>query len=148
MSTKTRTLTVEAELREVIDRWLESFRSKDLASMLQHYAPDIVLFDVKPPLQHKGMEAYRKVWEDFLPCVAAPVDYTMHDQRIVASDDVAFCHSLNHLGVTGSSGERHELWLRATVCLQKIAGQWQVKHEHVSVPYNPMTGQASLDLKP
>lgn len=35
-------------------------------------------------------------------------------------------------------------WMRITVCLHREDGAWRVLHEHVSVPFDPMTGQASL----
>ena len=40
------------------------------------------------------------------------------------------------------------MWIRATLCYRKIDGKWMVTHEHVSVPFDPESGQASLDLKP
>jgi hypothetical protein len=36
----------------------------------------------------------------------------------------------------------------ATLGLGKVGGKWMVTHEHVSVPFDPQSGQASLDLKP
>jgi ketosteroid isomerase-like protein len=40
------------------------------------------------------------------------------------------------------------MFWRATVCFEKLNGQWLVTHEHSSVPFNMETMQASLDLKP
>jgi ketosteroid isomerase-like protein len=37
---------------------------------------------------------------------------------------------------------------RATVCYRKIYGSWMVTHEHNSVPFDPQTGKASLNLEP
>ena len=40
------------------------------------------------------------------------------------------------------------MWVRTTVCFRKIDGTWLITHEHNSVPFNPETGKASLDLAP
>jgi ketosteroid isomerase-like protein len=45
-------------------------------------------------------------------------------------------------------GKRLEMWWRSTVCYQRIEGRWMVTHEHNSVPFDPQTGKASLDLRP
>jgi len=40
------------------------------------------------------------------------------------------------------------MWIRVTLCFGKVDGKWMVTHEHVSVPFEPQSGQASLDLEP
>ena len=69
-------------------------------------------------------------------------------ERLIAGDETAFSHSLNHISATGNDGKKTQTWLRATICYQKIEGNWRVTHEHVSVPFDPATGKASLELEP
>ena len=45
-------------------------------------------------------------------------------------------------------GGEVDMWVRATICMRKIKGQWTIVHEHQSVPFDAQTGKASLDLKP
>ena len=62
---------------------------------------------------------------------------------VTVGGDVAFCHSLNHLG--------NALWFRSTIGLCKIDSQWRVTHEHNSTPfYMDGSDKAALDraLKP
>jgi ketosteroid isomerase-like protein len=40
------------------------------------------------------------------------------------------------------------MWVRATTCYRKVDGAWKIVHEHQSVPFDPHTGAASLDLAP
>jgi ketosteroid isomerase-like protein len=40
------------------------------------------------------------------------------------------------------------MWVRATTCYRKLDGMWTIVHEHQSVPFDPNTGAASLDLEP
>jgi ketosteroid isomerase-like protein len=83
-----------------------------------------------------------------MPCMQGPMRFEIHDLDIAAHGDVAFSHFLARFGATGLSGEEHTGWLRVTVCLRKIAGEWLIVHDHCSVPFNPETGQAMLDLAP
>ena len=50
----------EAEIRQRIDKLEAAIRVMDLNSVMSIYAPDIVSFDLEPPLQHVGAEAKRK----------------------------------------------------------------------------------------
>jgi ketosteroid isomerase-like protein len=40
------------------------------------------------------------------------------------------------------------MWIRSTTCFRKFDGEWKVVHEHNSVPFDPATGTAALDLEP
>ena len=46
------------------------------------------------------------------------------------------------------SGSKTGFWLRWTTCFQKIDGTWLIAHEQLSVPIDPASGKALLDLKP
>ena len=52
--------TDEANIRQRINRWLEALRAMDLEGVMSLYAPDIVSFDIVPPLRHVGAKAKRK----------------------------------------------------------------------------------------
>src|SRR5215831_10352085 len=57
----------EAQIRELIDRWLKALRAKNLDGIMSCYTPDILLFDLLPPLQYLGADAYRKNWAEWSP---------------------------------------------------------------------------------
>ena len=38
--------------------------------------------------------------------------------------------------------------MRVTVCYRRMGGEWRVVHEHVSLPFDPMTGQVSYITDP
>jgi ketosteroid isomerase-like protein len=44
----------QAEVEEVFDRQSEAMRTKDIDRLMSLYSPDIVYFDVVPPLQFNG----------------------------------------------------------------------------------------------
>jgi uncharacterized protein (TIGR02246 family) len=140
--------TDEADIRQRIDTWLAALRAMDLEGVMALYAPDIVSFDVVPPLRHVGAEAKRKNWVGAFAAYQPPLGYEMRDLTITVGDDVAFGHSLNRISGTLQNGHRGEVWLRWTACFRKIDGTWLIAHDQVSVPVDFASGRALLDLEP
>lgn len=138
----------EAEIRKLMDENAKAVRTKDINTSVSNYSPDIVSFDVVNPLQKFGLAACRKRAEGWFSSFEGPIGYEIRDLSITTGDDVAFCHSLNHVNGTKTDGGEIDMWWRATVCYRKIDGRWIVVHEHNSVPFDVESGKASLDLKP
>jgi uncharacterized protein (TIGR02246 family) len=135
-------------IRQLVDESAIAVRSKNVDALMSAFAPDVLSFDVVNPLQYSGSEAARERAEQWLGSFEGPIGYEVRDLRIDACHDVAFCHSLNHVSATKKDGEKLEMWWRATLCFRKLDGQWKVTHQHNSVPFDPETGKASMDLKP
>jgi uncharacterized protein (TIGR02246 family) len=148
MATTTNHTIEEAQIRQRIDAWAKALRAKDINTLMSYYAPDILTFDIVPPLQCQGVEAYRKHFEAWFASVQGPIDYAIRDLRITTGDDVAFCHSLSRVRSASTTGETTETWVRVTVGFRKIDGTWMVTHEHVSVPFDMQTSKALFDLQP
>jgi uncharacterized protein (TIGR02246 family) len=141
-------VTDEADIRERINQAVEAIRATDLEGVKSIYAPDIVSFDIVPPLQHVGAEAQWKNWEDVFTAYQRPLDYEIRDLTITVGDEMAFGHSLNRISGTLKNGNRSEFWLRWTTCFRKIDGNWLIVHHHASVPLDVTSGRAMLNLKP
>lgn len=138
----------KAEIRALIDGFVKAIRAKDVNGVMSVFAPDVVSFDLGPPLQHGGGEAFVTRWQELFTSYQGPIDYEVHDLSVMAGDDVAFTHSLNRIGGTTRSGQKTDRWLRWTACYRKIDGRWLIVHEQVSVPVDVRSGRAALDLKP
>jgi ketosteroid isomerase-like protein len=120
-----------------------AIRERDAERFVAHYAPQIVKFDLPPPLVYTGTEARDadalRAW--FASHPGGPIGYQIRDLTVTAGGDVAFCHSLNQLGGA--------MWFRSTIGLRKISGRWQITHEHNSTPfYMDGSDKAALDLQP
>ena len=124
----------EAAVRTVIESWTAAVRHRDLERVLQNHSSDIVMFDVPPPFQSRGIEAYKKTWDLFYSWSSAPVAFDITDMNITAGSDVAFVVATMRCGGHGPDGKHHALDFRLTVGLRKIDGQWTITHEHHSVP--------------
>ena len=148
MKIETQRAMDEAEIRQRVDKLVEAIRAMDLDSVMSIYAPDLVSFDVEPPLQHVGAEAKRKNWLNAFSLYQRPLEYEIRDLTITAGDDVAFAHGLIRISGTMKSGNRAEHWLRSTTCFRKINGTWLIVHDQVSAPLDFGSGRALLNLAP
>ena len=138
----------EADIRQRIDKLVEAIRAMDLEGVKPIYAPGIVSFDIVPPLRHVGAKAKEKNWADAFTIYQRPLGYEIRDLTLTVGDDVAFGHSLNRVSGTLKNGNRTDFWLRWTACFRKIDGNWLIAHDHVSVPVDPESGSALLNLEP
>ena len=138
----------EAEIKRVLEGGVEAVRARDIDGVMSIYAPELVAFDLVPPLRYVGADAYRKPWEEVFSSFQGPIGYEIHDLSITVGDDVAFTHSLNRISGTMNTGHKTDLWVRCTACLRKINGKWLIVHTQVSVPVDLEQGKAVLSLKP
>jgi ketosteroid isomerase-like protein len=142
----------EAQIRQLIDDEAIGMRTRDAERILaSRYAPEIVKFDLDPPLQHTGpelLDVHRL--QSWFAGFDGPIDYEIRDLTVTVGEDVAFAHSVNRLSTTPRGAtEQFDLWFRSTVCLQKLDGTWRITHEHNSTPfYMDGSFRAAVDLKP
>jgi uncharacterized protein (TIGR02246 family) len=126
--------TDENEIRRLIEDWAKAVRAKDFDGILARHSPDMLMFDVPPPFESRGIEAYRKTWDLFYSAQPVPIAFDIQRMDVVAGTDVAFVAARMECAETGRKGERLRLEFRLTVGLRKINGQWTIVHEHHSVP--------------
>ena len=125
--------TEESAIRDVVESWAAAVRRTDYAGILKSHSPDIVMFDVPPPFQSTGIEAYKKTWDLFFSC-GDPVAFDITGMTIFAGSDVAFAIATMRRTTPGPQGHREPLDFRLTTGLKKIGGNWTIVHEHHSVP--------------
>jgi len=138
------------EVEALLESRVQACRDKDIDKLMSLYSPDIVYFDVVPPLQFTGTDAVRRNFVRWFDEYDGPIGLETHALKVVASGDVAIAHMF-HLdtGQMQSDGSpSRSLWLRSTVCLERTAGQWLITHEHISLPIALDTMQAVLDATP
>lgn len=137
-----------AQIRQHLDTLAQALRSKNSDALMAHYAPDMITFDLRPPLQLHGASAYRKNFDAWFSSVQGPIDYEICDLHITVSGEAAFCHSLCHVESESTTGKAMDYWVRVTSGLHIRNGRWMITHEHVSVPIMMETMQAAVDLQP
>lgn len=138
----------EADIRRRIDGLVAAVRAMDFGGVKPIYAPDLVSFDIVPPLQHLGAPAKWQNWADVFAAYEPPLGYEIRDLVITMGGDVAFGRSLNRISGTLKNGTPSDYWVRWTTGWRKIDGQWLMVHDQVSVPMDVVSGKALRDLKP
>jgi|SRR3954447_24525668 ketosteroid isomerase-like protein len=138
----------EAGIRQQIETVVERVTAKDVEGLKQFYAPDVVSFDIEPPLRHVGIAAKLANWTrvfEFFDRLA----YEVRDLTLVLGDDLAFGYAFARTSGTLRNGTATDgMWVRITYCFQKMDGAWLITHDHVSVPLDVASGQGVVDLQP
>lgn len=52
--------TEEVRIKPLLEAWVDEVRRHDVPAILAHHEPDIMMFDLPPPLQRKGIETYEQ----------------------------------------------------------------------------------------
>jgi uncharacterized protein (TIGR02246 family) len=123
----------EDELRALIARWSKAVRDEDLAAIRADHDPNMLMFDVPPPFQLRGLDGYMATWDGFFRCQAKPVQFDFHDIAVTAGADVAFATAIGTCRDLSSGGPVN-LEFRLTMGFRKIDGKWRIMHEHHSIP--------------
>ncbi len=140
----------EAEIKAVYTQWAKAFEARDLDAIMANYVRGdaLIAYDIVPPLEYKGWDAYKKDYAEFLAQYDGPIHVEFGELHIYGSGNVAFIHALERISGKMKNGEQSDLWLRATSGLIKTNGKWLIVHDHISVPADLETGKAVLNLKP
>lgn len=140
--------TEESEIQQTVERFNKAFDARNLEEIMSFYAPDVVAFDMMPPLQIVGRDAYRENWKKYVTGMKGQTSCKIRDLQIGASGDTAFCHFLAHMTGTTTKDEKMDIWMRQTVCFRKENGKWLIVHENYSVPVDMETDKALWNLDP
>ena len=128
--------TEESRIKALLEAWADAVRRHDLPAILAHHEADMVMFDVPPPLQCKGLEAYEQTWDLFFRYHKPGAAFDIEELTVTAGQDVAFAVAIMRCGPDSSSNtaDKDGFLFRLTVGLRKVSGSWQIAHEHHSVP--------------
>jgi uncharacterized protein (TIGR02246 family) len=140
----------EAQIKVLEERFVAAFNAKDVDAIMKIYEPGarLVVFDVVPPRQYVGADAYRKDWQDFFAMFNGPVKFTISDLAVAADRNLAYSHSIQRVTGTDKNGKPIDLTVRVTDGYRKVGGRWLIEHEHVSVPVDLNTNTPDLASKP
>ncbi|NUW46666.1 YybH family protein [Nonomuraea rhodomycinica] len=132
----------DSEIMELLEGRVDASQNKDVDRLMSFYAPDVVYYDVVPPLQFVGVEDVRRNFVRWFDEYDGPISLETHDLSVATSGDVAIAHMLHLDSGTRKNGLKSAIWVRSTVSLRRSNGTWLITHEHISVPINPENMQA------
>ena len=140
----------KADITALENRVAAGIQAKDADAVMANYIPgdSLVVFDLIPPRQYTGADAYKKDWAGvFAGCADAP-KFDISDLDITSDGRLAFAHSIQHFSCTDAKGNKLEMTMRATDAYKKVKGKWMIVHEHLSAPIDLASGKADLTSKP
>jgi ketosteroid isomerase-like protein len=137
-----------AEVIELFDRRSEAMRAKDIDRLMSLYAPDVVYFDLVPPLHYTGWDALRGRFANWFEGWTGPIGMETDALNVAMNGDLAAAHMLLRASGTRTSGGDVGYWVRTTNCCHRSDTGWLITHEHVSLPVDFGTGSAVMDLTP
>lgn len=140
----------EAAIRALVEERAEAVRAKDASRAIATLADDVTAFELAPPLMLEATQVRdRAVLEAWFAGWRGPLEVEIRDLAVAVCGDVGFCRSLNRLGGTRADGRAVSLWMRSTLGVRRIGGEWKIAHAHSSVPFH-MDGsfRAATDLAP
>jgi ketosteroid isomerase-like protein len=126
----------ETQIKALLEAWADAVRRHDIPAILARHDPDIVMFDLPPPLQCKGIAAYEQTWHLFFRYHKPGTAFDIKELAVTAGQDVAFAVAIMRCGPDSSPNpaDKDGFLFRLTVGLRKIDGDWCIVHEHHSEP--------------
>jgi uncharacterized protein (TIGR02246 family) len=140
----------KAAIQAIEDTYNEGFNSKDVDKIMSVYAPgtELFVFDVVPPREYRGSDAYKKDFEGLFSAFPGPVKNTISEQTIHVVGSLAYGHNIQSGELTGKDGMKVKLVVRTTDIYRKANGKWLIVEEHNSVPVALDTMKPDLLSKP
>lgn len=138
----------QSEVRAFLDSRSETIRTKDIDRLMSFYSPDIIYFDLVPPLRYIGSAALRDRFLLWFDGWKSSIGQEIRDESILVSGDIAAASMLVRASGILKSGHEVGRWVRATSCCQRSKQRWLITHEHISLPVDPESGSAAMDLEP
>lgn len=132
----------EAAVRALIAGWSRALEARDVDGLMAHYAPDAVIYDCVARAVRMDAAGLRAAWTECLPYFPARFRSEHRDLVVEVGGDIAFVHGLHHLVPEEAGHPAGATWMRITACYRRIDGRWLAVHEHVSIPFDPMSGRA------
>ena len=128
--------TDETLIKSLLERWADAVRRHDLSAILAHHDQEMLMFDLPPPLQCRGIEAYAQTWDLFFRYHKPGAAFDFRELTITAGAEVAFATAIMWCGPGSSSNpvDKDGFLFRLTVGLRKGDSNWRITHEHHSEP--------------
>lgn len=142
--------TAEQTIRKLLEDRARALTQGDAEGAVRALAPEVVLFDIAPPLQQRGPETTSPDGvRQWLATFEGPIDMSVHQLHVVSDGDLAYARSFLRLIATKKGAKEQTLWMRATAVLTRTNGRWSIVHEHTSVPMlMDGSGLAAVELTP
>ena len=96
--------STQSEVKALLDSWSGAIRAKDIDRLMSLYSPDIVYFDLVPPLRYAGSAAIRRNFLRWFDSWKSSIGAEIRDLHIAASGQTAVAFMLHRTSGTLKDG--------------------------------------------
>jgi uncharacterized protein (TIGR02246 family) len=133
----------EAAIRAALNDITAAYQVRDANRAMASYAPNVLVFDLPPPLEQVGKAGNLKTTQVVMEYSTGPMIFAYRDVNVTIFDpEYAYSTAIVALAWKMKTGSAVNLLDRTTDVWQKIDGKWLIIHEHNSVPVDMVTGKA------
>jgi ketosteroid isomerase-like protein len=138
----------EAAILEVIAGMALARFNMDAAAIAAPYASDAAIYNLAPPLQHRGVDvAATQAWLDTWD---GRITIEPRGFKVTVAGDTAVAYGYMRMqGTKIDPPAKPDFWMRETLVLERRGDAWTIVHEHTSVPfYMDASTRPAFDLQP
>ena len=110
----------EADIRALIESWANAVQRQDIETIVARHATNFLMFDVPPPNELRGIDAYRDSWVPFFDHFKDGGVFAIERLDVTAGDRVAFATALLGEAEAPHPSGRWPDPLARTACLQRV----------------------------
>ena len=122
----------EEDRNTIVSIVKEMTESMTGAQSTRHWAADALWCDI-PPFASKGVEPARKMFDSVFSNFKS-VQVEILDTDVMLNGSMGIVCTVQRTNIELKTGETRSVLSRVTDCFEKRDGEWQLIHEHASVP--------------
>ncbi|WP_373741237.1 nuclear transport factor 2 family protein [Neisseria sp.] len=126
-------MTMQEDDRTILLGMVEEMtRAKNANELMRHWAQDVLHFDTAARCLEGSGAARAEIAAQFAQISNSGA--TIQSSRCFIGGGVGVVAGIQNVWVQCADGGRQEMTVRQTDCFEKRNGQWQLVHEHISLP--------------
>lgn len=120
--------------KSIVERYTDAATKLDAEALLALYAPNMRMFDLMMPWQIRGIDLWRGRVQGWFESTGDNPRVRASDVEVTATPEMALLTMLMEYSHVESNGKRFSMLNRLTWVLAPNGDDWQIVHEHTSVP--------------
>lgn len=128
----------EADVRAMMQQKTDSWLKRDADGVMDLYwnSPELMTFDILPPMMSFGWEEGMRTTVNFRDGCIGPVEMRCLNPHVIVADDGkhAYSYGVWELKTESTKYGKMDFQMRQSSFWKKMDGRWKVVHEHNSMP--------------
>lgn len=122
----------DKDKKTIISIVKEMAESMTAQQSTKHWSEDVLWFDI-PPFASRGVQPARKFFDKVFSNFKS-LKVEILETFIFLNGNMGIVCTVQEVNVVLKSGDKKSLFVRETDCFEKRRNEWQLIHQHASVP--------------